>query len=539
MQATGASRAKRSRVTVEGPGDSRFKLLFELSRAFAEIKDLESLLGSIANRCRELFGVGSEVAIMLLDRDTDELYFPYTDTQRPLHMPQLSDVRIPAGPGTLSGMVMATGKAELVPDAEADPRFNRDVQEKLRKRMGCVLLVPLKTRDGMVGIITVSGERGAPPWNADDLGFLENLGSYVALAIENARMYERLRTAEEDLRVEVGALRADLERRDLFPEIIGTSTAIRELIRLMESAAASPIAVLIEGETGTGKELVARGVHRASPRGEGPFLAVNCGAFTPELLESELFGHERGAFTGADRAHRGLFETLNGGSILLDEVGEMPPAMQVKLLRVLQEGEILPVGATVGRRIDVRVISASNVNLEAEVARGRFRADLYYRLAAFPIRVPRLAERRGDIPALVDHLLHRAVVAHGKQIVGITPEARSLLIECEWPGNVRQLKNEVERAVALAQPGAGIDLDDLSESVRNALSPADDLGGGPADGRSVVVDAAPLRDARHAFELRYIEDVLEREGGNVSRAATVLGISRVMLHKKLKQLGLR
>jgi DNA-binding NtrC family response regulator len=213
--------------------------------------------------------------------------------------------------------------------------------------------------------------------------------------------------------------------------------------------------------------------------------------------------------------------------------------MQVKLLRVLQEGEILPVGATVGRRIDVRVISASNVNLEAEVARGRFRADLYYRLAAFPIRVPRLAERRGDIPALVDHLLHRAVVAHGKQIVGITTEARALLIECEWPGNVRQLKNEVERAVALAQPGARIDLEDLSESVRSALTPGDDLGGISPDGRSLVVDAAPLRDARHAFELSYIAEVLEREGGNVSRAATVLGISRVMLHKKLKQLGLR
>ena len=541
MRATGAGRAKSSAVAVTDAGDSRFQLLFELSRSFAEIKDLEILLHSVATRCREIFGLDSEVAIMLLDRDTEELYFPYTDTQRPLHMPQLTDVRIPAGPGTLSGHVLQTGKSELVPDAEADPRFNHALHETLGRRIGSVVITPLRTRDGVVGIITVSGARDVPPFTADDLNFFENLASYVALAIENARIYERLRAAEEDLRVEVGALRADLERRDLFPEIIGTSTAIRELVRLMESAAASPIAVLVEGETGTGKELVARGIHRASPRGEGPFLAVNCGAFTPELLESELFGHERGAFTGADRAHRGLFETLSGGSILLDEVGAMPPAMQVKLLRVLQEGEILPVGATAGRRIDVRVISASNVSLEEEVARGRFRADLYYRLAAFPIRVPRLAERRGDIPALVDHLLHRAVVAHGKQVLGISPEARSLLIECEWPGNVRQLKNEVERAVALAQPGDGIDVGDLSEPVRSAVAaigPArdaiDDRRGAPRE-----VDAAPLRDARLAFESRYISDVLDREGGNVSRAATVLGISRVMLHKKLKQLGLR
>jgi len=537
MAETGTGRAKSSHVTLAGAGESRFKLLFDLSRSLAEIKELETLLSSIVARCRELFGPGSAVAVMLLDRDTDELYFPYTDTQRPLHMPQLSEVRIPAGPGTLGGAVMATGKAELVPDAEADPRFDLELQRRLGVRLGSVLLAPLRSREGMVGVLTVSGPRDVPPWTPDDLGFLENLASYVALAIENARIYERLRTAEEDLRVEVGALRADLERRDVFQEIVGTSSAIRSLIRLMESAAASPIAVLVEGETGTGKELVARGIHRASPRGEGPFLAVNCGAFTPELLESELFGHERGAFTGADRAHHGLFETLSGGSILLDEVGEMPPAMQVKLLRVLQEGEILPVGASTGRKIDVRVISASNVNLEAAVASGRFRADLYYRLAAFPIRVPRLLERRGDIPELVDHLLHRAVVAHGKQVLGFTPEARALLLECEWPGNVRQLKNEVDRAVALAHPGDHIDVGDLTEALR---------AGGGREGLLVAgesaageVPAAPLRDARIAFETHYIAEVLEREGGNVSRAATVLGISRVMLHKKLKQLGLR
>ena len=240
MQATGARRAKSSAVAVKDLGESRFQLLFELSPAVAEIKDLEVLLHSIATRCRELFGHGSEVAIMLLDRDTEELYFPYTDTQRPLHMPQLTDVRIPAGPGTLSGAVMESGRSELVADVDVDPRFNRAIQKDLGRRMGSVMIVPLRTRDGMVGVITVSGMRDVPPFSPDDLSFLENLGSYVALAIENARIYERLRTVEEDLRVEVGALRADLERRDLFPEIIGTSTAIRELVRLMESAAASP-----------------------------------------------------------------------------------------------------------------------------------------------------------------------------------------------------------------------------------------------------------------------------------------------------------
>jgi Nif-specific regulatory protein len=537
MQASGAGRAKSSLVAAPNLDESRFRLLFELSRSFAEITtDLESLLRSVVTRCRAIFGAETNVAIMLLDDDSGDLYFPYADTDGRVHVEALRDVRIPVGSG-IAGSVLASGRPELILDAHVDPRFDARIERLIGTVVGSIIAVPLRTREGVVGLMTVAQPRHGASFADQDLTFLESLASYVALAIDNARMYERMRTAEEDLRVEVGALRADLERRDLFPEIIGTSTAIRDLIRLMESAAASPIAALVEGETGTGKELVARGIHRASPRGQGPFLAVNCGAFTPELLEAELFGHERGAFTGAERAHVGLFETLSGGSILLDEVGEMPLPMQVKLLRVLQEGEVIPVGATAGRRIDVRVISASNVSLEAEVARGRFRADLYYRLAAFPIRVPRLAERRGDIPALVDHLLQGAVVTHGKQILGITPEARALLLECAWPGNVRQLKNEIERAVALARPGDRIDVDDLSDAVRSVGSP-------PADehafGAGVdAIEAAPLRDARMAFESRYIADVLEREGGNVSRAAAVLGISRVMLHKKLKQLGMR
>ena len=444
-------------MTLDRLDETRLKLLFELSRGFAEHTDLEALLTSVVKGCRAVFGARTNVAVMLLDPATNELYFPYADTENPVHMTPLRDVRIPAGHG-ISGSVLRSGRSELVADASRDPRYHTDVADKLEIRIGSILAAPLKTRDGTVGLMTISGSPDDEPWTQGDLAFLESLASYVALSIENAQIYDRLRASEADLRLEIGALRRDLERRDLFPEIIGTSPAVRDLIRLMESAAQSPIAVLVEGETGTGKELVARGVHRASPRGAGPFLAVNCGAFTETLLESELFGHERGAFTGADRARRGLFETLSGGSILLDEVGEMPPAMQVKLLRVLQEGEVIPVGATSGRRVDVRVISASNAGLEAQVARGRFRSDLYYRLAGFPIRVPRLAERRGDIPALTDHFLQLAAATHAKQIVGISAEARASLLDYDWPGNVRQLKNEIERAVALAQPGYRIEL---------------------------------------------------------------------------------
>jgi Nif-specific regulatory protein len=528
-------------VSLERLGSERLRLLFELSRSFAAHTNLEDLVSHVITRCRETFDVKGGVAVLLLDPATDELYFPYAAAADPVHAERIKSVRIPARVG-IAGTVMRTGRSELVPDAQQDPRYFHGVDRAIGFKTGAVLAAPLVTRAGTIGLIYVTEVYGGAVFSNDDLIFLESLAGSVALAIENAQMYGRLRASAEELRLQIGALRRDLERRDRFPEIIGTSHAVRELIRLMESAAGSPISVLIEGETGTGKELVARGVHRASPRGEGPFLAVNCGAFPETLLESELFGHERGAFTGAERARVGLLESMSGGTILLDEVEEMPAAMQVKLLRVLQEGEIIPVGSTEGRRIDVRVVSASNRSLEAQVASGRFRADLYYRLAGFPIRVPPLRERREDIPLLTDHLLHLAATSHEKRIGGITSEARDILQRFDWPGNVRQLKNAIERAVALARDGEMIGVQNLSPVLRRSV---DDGAAGDEPPCDVPAADAPaessgsLRAARAAFEGRYIAEVLAREGGNVSRAAEVLGISRVMLHKKLKSLGLR
>ncbi|HEY8515125.1 MAG TPA: sigma-54-dependent Fis family transcriptional regulator [Candidatus Binatia bacterium] len=542
----------------------RLRLLLELSRSFAAHTDLEELVSLVVTRCREAFGVKGGVAVLLLDPATNELYFPYAATADPVYGERIKNVRIPSHVG-IAGSVVRSGRSELVPDAQQDPRYFDAVDRAIGFKTGSVIAAPLTTRAGTIGLIYVTEAHGGPVFTQDDLVFLESLAGSVALAIENAQMYGRLRASEEELRSQIGALRKDLERRDRFPEIVGTSQAMRELIRLMESAAQAPIPVLIEGETGTGKELVARGVHRASPRGAKPFLPVNCGALAESTLESELFGHERGAFTDADRSRRGVFEAASGGTIFLDEVEEMSPAMQVKLLRVLQEGEVIPIGSTVGRKVDVRVISASNRSLEAEVDAGRFRADLYYRLAGFPIYVPPLRERREDIPLLIDHLLHLAATSHNKRIGGVTPEAREVLQAFHWPGNVRQLKNELDRAVALAHDGDVIGVEYLSSVVRNGVvaedapSPFRDASGTANDARATASGdlAAPsaavsiegngaspngdtsLRAARARFEASYIAMVLEREGGNVSRAAEVLGLSRVMLHKKLKSLGLR
>jgi transcriptional regulator with PAS, ATPase and Fis domain len=369
-----------------------------------------------------------------------------------------------------------------------------------------------------------------------ELDFLAALSGSVAVGIENARLYEQLRTSEERLRTQVGALRRDLARRDRFMEIIGTGPAMAEVFRLMESAATSPIPVLIEGDTGTGKELVARAIHRESARAEGPFLAVNCAAFQETLLESELFGHRRGAFTGATHDRRGLFEAAERGTVFLDEVGEMSAAMQAKLLRVLEEGEVTPVGDSRPRRVDVRVVSATNRNLAAEVASRRFREDLYYRLVAYPIRLPALRTRREDVPLLADHFLRIAVETHRKHIRGIEPAALERLVRHEWPGNVRELRNEIERAVTLARDGEAIGPAHLSmrlgESGGDAAATAWGVALCGGEGPSLL-------GARRAFEARYIGEVLRQEDGNVSRAAKRLRISRVMLQRKMKAYGLR
>jgi transcriptional regulator with GAF, ATPase, and Fis domain len=318
------------------------------------------------------------------------------------------------------------------------------------------------------------------------------------------------------------------------PAFVGASAAMVDVFRLIHQAAASPIPVLIEGETGTGKELVARAIHGASGRAAAPFVAVNCAALPETLLESQLFGHRRGAFTGATHDQRGLFETANGGTVFLDEVGEMPAPMQAKLLRVLQEGEVVPLGEHNPRRVDVRVVSATNRDLAAEVDAGRIRADLYYRLSAFPIQLPPLRERRDDIPLLAERFLAAAAARHGKPDVGFEPAAVELLVRSEWPGNVRELQNAVERAVAMVRAGERIGVAHLAARFQGSGAQAVEATAPASDENPTA-----LRPARAAFERQHIAEVLRQHGGNVTRAAAALGLSRAMLQLKMKEYGLR
>ncbi|MFW6192552.1 MAG: sigma-54-dependent transcriptional regulator [Gemmatimonadota bacterium] len=342
-----------------------------------------------------------------------------------------------------------------------------------------------------------------------------------------------LRTAR--LRRELHRLREQLGERD-FHGMVGRSPPMRRLYRKVRQVARAEGPVLIEGESGTGKELVARAVHAESPRSGEAFLAVNCAGVPRELLESEFFGHAEGAFTGAAHGREGLFSEADGGTLLLDEVTEMPTELQAKLLRVLQEGEVRRVGDDRVREVDVRVVASTNRDVEEEVEAGRLREDLYYRLQTFSLQVPPLRDRGDDLEILAGHFLHRYAAEMDREIDGVSPEALERLKAHPYPGNVRELENALERAVAFAR-GDEITLEDLPERIREAGGGA--AAGGVADGAvlDTLVGEGDGVPSLEEIEHRYIRRVLERVDGNKSRAASLLGISRRTLYRKLDDGG--
>jgi transcriptional regulator with GAF, ATPase, and Fis domain len=532
---------------------TRLKLLFDLGCAFAERIDLDELIRLVIDKCREALDAEG-ASVLLRDAETDELYFPYVVADDEDTKQKLLRLRFPANQG-IAGLVVQTGRAVRVDDAERDPRVYRAADRQTGTVTHTLLAAPLRTREQTIGVLQVTNHRDGTPFRDDDLAFLEALGGSVAVAIENAQLYAALKASEGRLRVQVGTLRRDLARHDAFQEIVGTSDSMRDVFRLMESAATAPVTVLIEGETGTGKELVARALHRASPRADGPFIAVNCAAIPESLLESELFGHRKGAFTGALQDRVGLFEAAKGGTIFLDEVGEMPLVMQAKLLRVLQEGEVVPLGDHRTRRVDARVISATNRDLLTEVELKTFREDLYYRLATFPIHLPPLRERKEDILPIASRMLSAIAARHGKDVRGFSEEAVAVLAQHPWPGNVRELQNEIERATALVPPGEPISLGQLSARLTRVVSPARPAGTAavqqaPASSADTAPGPPPpisfgaglpdsLREARELFEAAFIARVLQDCDGNATRAAQRIGISRASIQNKLRDYQIR
>jgi transcriptional regulator with GAF, ATPase, and Fis domain len=533
---------------------AREKMVYELGTMFTARLGLDELIPLVISKCREVLDADG-VSVQLLDEERNELYFPYVSEDDPEVARRLIGLRIPAGSG-LAGAALRSGQAERVDDPQSDPRFYSEVDRKTGVTTKSLLVAPLLSGNGRLGVIEAVNPRGGGSFTDADLALLKKLALSIGIAIQNAHRFGEVKASAEHLRIQIGALRRDLARHDRFTEIIAVSPAMAEVFRLMESAALSSISVLIEGETGTGKELVARAIHRASPRADAPFVAVNCAALPEALLESELFGHRRGAFTGATDDQPGLFRAANGGVILLDEIGEMPLAMQAKLLRVVQENEVTPVGDARPSKVNVRVISATNRHLKAALAERAFRQDLYYRLAVFPIRVPPLRERREDIPFLAARFLKLASERHGKSLRGFDQSAIDLLSHSDWPGNVRELQNEIERVVALAVDGETLTADHFSPGLRLAEVSAGTTAATravPSQGKERRTTASPgqisperktfaatsLQHAKAAFEARFIAQVLGEYGSNVSHAAVALGVSRVALQKKMKRYRLR
>jgi len=523
--------------------EDRSAIIHELANAFAQRTDLDELIPFVVERLREKLPA-SGVSLLLLDEAHNELEFAYNSEGDQKAGQRIVGLRMPADRG-VAGAVLRKRSPELIVDAQTDRRHYSEVDRKTGISTGSLLAVPLLAGERRLGVIEAIRRSGESVFTAVDMAMLEQLGPTIAIALENAGRFGEIKASADQLRAQVGALRRELARHDRFTEIIANSPAMLEMFNLMEAAAASSISVLIQGETGAGKELVARGIYRTSDRAGGPFMALNCAAIPDGLMESELFGHRRGAFTGALEDKPGLFRAASGGVLFLDEIGDMPLAMQAKVLRAIEEREVTAVGDTRPHKVDVRLLSATNRDLRAAIDDRSFREDLYYRLAALIIRVPALRQRREDIPSLAALFLEGAAARHRKRIQGLEPEALELLTDAEWPGNVRQLQNEMERAVALARDGETISLRHLSPELvasvrRTAVACEQVANGTPAVPNSpVLAKSTSLADAMAAFERNVIAERLSQHNHNVSRTAISLGISRITLQKKMKEYSLR
>ena len=472
------------------PDDAHLRGLFRLLRDLSGQCDPDDAMQRILEAVLERFEHAHAAAVLLRDLQ-GEL--------------QTECARGEAATASTTLMQRATDEREVV-------SYMRDVEggpESVAGLAGSVL-VPLLAGDEAIGVLQVDSRTRT--FNADDLAWLGIVGTHVAAALVAARRFRALRLAHDGL-------------RHMPRPIIGESEALTRSLKALERVARTNTTVLILGETGTGKELAARYVHAHSGRATEHFAPVNCAALPETLLNSELFGHRKGAFTGADRDHKGLFESADGGTVFLDEIGEIAPAVQVRLLRVLQEREVQPVGSTSPVKVDVRIVAATNRDLLEDVKAGRFREDLYYRLAVFPVQLPPLRARTGDVAVLAERFRQMACARHGRWIGRFTPEAMVALQRCAWPGNVRQLEHEVERAVILAADAAPIELADLSPQV---------TGGGPPDAAEVQgLPHGELRGVMAALEEQVIRRALEEHGGNRTRTAETLGISRQALQAKL------
>ncbi len=456
--------------------------------------------------------VGAEAsAVLLIDSMGKNLRFAAATG------PASSEVKrftVPLGRG-IAGWVAEHGQTVVVPETSKDPRFYGKIAAELDEQHESMAAVPLKVKGRTVGVMEVIHSSVEIQFSKEDVEILEALAGPVALEIEKAQLYDRL--AEQNRN-----LKSALSAKFSFSDILTKDAMMDQIIETGKMVAKTGSTVMITGESGTGKELLAQAIHNESARRNGPFMTISCGAIPEHLLEAELFGYEKGAFTGAASRKLGKVELADGGTLFLDEVGELPLLLQVKLLRVLQERTIERLGGTEFHKVDVRVIAATNRRLEDEVREKRFREDLFYRLNVVPLAVPPLRARKADVLLLADHFLKNFTKQMQKTVAGFSERAVRLLEDYQWPGNVRELANAIERAVVLCTTDK-IEFKHLSLTQMKELS----------DDRIVT-----FKDAQHRFKRDYIIKTLALTNGNQTSAAKMLDIQRTYLSRLMKELNI-
>lgn len=477
--------------------------LLDISQKINSIQDFDELLSSVLDIALEQ--LSAERGFILLKEDEgDELIARAVRNMQSEKLAEMADIS-----HSTVQKVQETSQPILTFDALSDDRFDA-AQSIMLHKIRSIACVPFLLREKLLGLLYIDSRNEKARLTKQSLAFLQAFANQAAIALENARLLQKLQT-------ENAILKEEFHRIYSFKEIIGKSNAMQRVFQMMGKVLDNETTVLITGPSGTGKELVARAIHYNGRRKDEPFVAINCGAIPENLIESELFGHKKGAFTGAVSDKKGLIESANGGTLFLDEVGELPLTMQVKLLRFLQDHQFNPVGDVRTRQADVRIVSATNRNLQEAIEEGLFREDLFYRLNVIQIPLPPLKERLKDIPLLAQHFLKTFSKKLGKKVTGCSGEALDLLQEYDWPGNVRELENAIERAVVMDSDGR-IGIDDLVLATRRKPTAGIEAG-------------LTLND----LSKQLLEKTLAAVDGNKTRAAEMMGVSLRWVHYKMKE----
>ena len=485
----------------------RFK---EISIWVSSVHNLDQLLELIVDTATRMMNAKAS-SLLLLDEKTKRLYFKVATGEK---KEDVKKFEIELGQG-IAGHVAKTGEPLLIHDVQKDPRWHKEISDSIGFETHSIACVPMKIKTKTIGVVEIIDKADGSAISAEDIKMLSVFAELAAVAIGNAREIADVKNEVIDLKEELGAKY----------EIVGDSKALRKAISDAFKVANSSVSTLIVGESGTGKELLARLIHRGGARKDKPMIVLNCAALPEPLLEDELFGHEKGAYTGAMSQKIGKFELADGGTIFLDEIGEMNSGMQAKMLRVLQEGCFYRVGGNKSVYVDVRVIAATNKKIDEEVASGRFREDLYYRLNVVQIHMPPLRERKEDIPVLASHFVDIFKQERGLPQLAISKKAMEKMVQYDWPGNVREMRNALERAVVM---GSGLEIlpEDLPIPVLRPSHPGMRVG-------------LTLEEAMNSFKKEFITLNLKHTGGNRANAAKILGIQRTYLSRLISKYSLQ